>query len=269
MKLFRRVLWVAFIAGTLISTALWAGVITTEVKVSIKSAAPVYQSALRVPAQDLTKYIYEVKANAVRTGAVRPSEKRFTSWHIGEGYIVTATHCVEYPSLLGWYSTPMTWTKPVYTIDDREIKLIGSIQDVALLYDKELIGEPAVTFANSDLIPIGTRVVDVGNSMMMGVNIKEGMISRTDITLKAFSTDAVYIKANTFVISIPVNGGDSGSPMFAWNTTTNQYEVAGMVFAGATAKQGYNMAFKSNYVKAVIAEIKGGRLNKYGYRDTM
>jgi S1-C subfamily serine protease len=200
--------------------------------------------------EDLTCLVHEISTKFTYTSYSSPPMEytaTSTSFHIGGGYIVTCAHCVN-------FSTPTIVTYDYkFTMYDKPIKLIGTYDDVALLYNKDLIGTPAVRFGDSSKLKQGDNIVNVGNSAMMGNNLKDGMVSMIGIAEPLFGFHKRTAPAS-MIISIPVNGGDSGSPLFA--KKNGQHYFVGMVYASHRGLQGYNIAFMSNYIKSAISEIR-------------
>ena len=211
--------------------------------------------------QDIAISIHEIQTDysqELYIDKVIKKTQRSTSWHIGGGYLVTAAHCVVFDKTP--VRTPMGTIQYVpiktfdylYTRNDHKIELIGAIDDTALLYDNLLIGTPSIVWGDSSKARVGTELILVGNSMMNGVNIKTGIISIIEIPKPLFGLHERTAKAS-FVMTTPTNGGDSGGPIFA--ISNGKHYVIGMCYAGSN-KQGYNIAFKSNYIRMVIEEIK-------------
>ncbi|MCK5783864.1 MAG: trypsin-like peptidase domain-containing protein [Desulfobacterales bacterium] len=173
---------------------------------------------------------------------------RATCFHIGDGYLVTAAHCVVYPR--DWGSKII---KYVYTQDGEDIELIGITDDIALLYNNSLIGTPAIEWGDSDLLKEEDPLLLIGNSAMQGNNWKGGMVSKLEIDVPVLGNSERTAKAS-FITDTPINGGDSGSPVFILNQ--DRRRVVGMVYASHTRMQGYNLIFKSNYIRMVIKEIR-------------
>jgi hypothetical protein len=184
--------------------------------------------------EDISLYVHTIKAEF--TSELPPYEPMnqvvtSTSFHIGKGYLVTCAHCVKFDYVIqytffGPLKVPIKSYNYKYTINGDPVELIGTYDDVALLYSEKLIGTPFVRFGDSNKLKPGDNIINVGNSMMAGNNLK----------------------------SIPVNGGDSGSPLFA--KKNGQHYFVGMVYASHRGLQGYNIAFMSNYIKSAISEIR-------------
>jgi S1-C subfamily serine protease len=211
--------------------------------------------------EDISLYVHTIKAEF--TSELPPYEPMnqvvtSTSFHIGKGYLVTCAHCVKFDyvvqyTFFGPLKVPIKSYNYKYTINGDPVELIGTYDDVALLYNEKLIGTPFVRFGDSNKLKPGDNIINVGNSMMAGNNLKDGMVSKIGIDKPLFDMHKRTAKA-TLIISIPVNGGDSGSPIFA--ERNGKHYFVGMVYASYTGLQGYNMAFASNYIRKAIEEIR-------------
>lgn len=230
-----------------------------------------YENSLHDSFDNLQAVIHEVKGSAENLGNKRMVDRTFTTYHIGSGYLVTCAHCTDYAKIVpirgpyGIYYATVDWGAPSYTSEGTSIKFIGSYSDVAVLHNPELIGTAFIPFGDSSKLRVGDTVTDIGNSFMKGINIKTGMVSKINID-KPVLTLPEHTKNKTIVITTPTIGGDSGSPLLAFNLNTRQYEIIGMVFAGTNYTEGYNFALKSNYVQTIVREILGLRQNVYMYR---
>jgi S1-C subfamily serine protease len=222
-----------------------------------------------VVSEDISGYIHTIKTEFTSEYLKYDPQDRVvtsTSFHIGGGYVVTAAHCVKFDhvfkyTFFGPVKVPINSYNYKWTIGEDQIELIGTYDDVALLYNKKLIGTPFVRWGDSSKLKPGDAIVNVGNSMMAGINYKDGMVSKIGIDKPLFEMHE-RTAAATMVVSIPVNGGDSGSPVFA--KRNGQHYFVGIIYAGAGGLQGYNFAFMSNYVKMAIEEIRntaGGKIN--------
>ena len=194
---------------------------------------------------DITNLTYEL----VTTGMIGDEtvEMMSNSFHIGKGYILTAKHCIS----LYYRGTDAKNYK--YFIDGREIKLIGKEADTALLYDEGLIGKPYIKFGNSDRLRIGDEVILIGNSLMAGMNIKSGIVSRLSIKAPLFGLPQDTVQGS-FIMDTPSIGGDSGGPVLA--SQYGEYYLIGMIYANLRGGDGYTICFKSNYLKALVEKFK-------------
>ena len=201
-----------------------------------------------------SKYIYE------NTKKVKQDiNGRFTSFHIGNGYLVTAAHCVKdefnvVRTPFGFQSYPIKTYDYHFYINDKEIELIGTYSEIALLYDADIIGWPKVTFGDSDKLKIGDKIFIVGNSNLEGINVKNGIVSKfkTEIRVLGIGFDKER-NENTIIVSAPVNGGDSGGPVFALMNKTPY--LIGLCYS-KTTMQGYNLILNSNFIQDSLLKIK-------------
>ena len=180
------------------------------------------------------------------------------SFHIGNGYILTCNHCIEFPKYesvlirsVGYIHIKKDYTSYKYTINDNPVELIGVEEDIALLYDKSMIGQPNINFGDSDKLEIGTTLILVGNSSMEGMNVKIGIVSRLriDKSVLGLGEDTAD---NTFISTTPTFYGDSGGALLAYS---ENYYVVGMVYAKEKDNASYGFVFKSNYLQEVIGKL--------------
>jgi len=188
-----------------------------------------------------------------------PRKVTSTSFHIGGGYIVTCAHCVEFNSYrirtpFGYVTQELVCIKYVHKRDGHQILLMGTVDDIALLHDPLLIGTPAITWGDSDLLKVEDRLLLIGNSGMDGINYKKGIVSRTSIKEAILDFPERTAEAS-FIMTTPTNPGDSGGPVFLDDTR----KLVGMCYAGHGGRQGYNLAIKSNYIQMAIKEIMENR----------
>lgn len=211
------------------------------------------------PRQDLTKIVHTIKVESKNLENNRIRTQPCNSFHIGDGYLLTSAHCVIFPKIenirmpFGFIPVVNNYKDYKYTIKDKEIKFIGSEDDVALLYSKDLIDTQSISFINFKYIKLYDKVIIVGNSYMRGVNIKGGIISKlfVDGIYKEFSK-----VGKSFIVSAPTNPGDSGSPVFIVDRWTNLAYIVGMSFGTLSQVDGYGFVYKSNYLKEVIQRLK-------------
>lgn len=184
-------------------------------------------------------------------------EIRGTSFSIGDGYQLALVHAtiIKEDYLI---QTPFGAHIPDHRkvrnqkhyIDDKEIELIGMIDDIVLfkkpwasLYPYKIGQDPM----------IGDNLLMIGNSMLNGVNIKIGLVSLMSMGRYTIESDDFKY---CFVHTVPTNGGDSGSPLLAMNRNF-EYEVVGIVNASTHKAQEYSFAIKASRIHEVIEEIKG------------
>lgn len=219
-----------------------------------------YDNAL--PA-DMTNIIHIIQTDFTvvdNDGIEKQDTQKAISFHIGNGYLLTCAHCVVFKTIIshtpwGPLEIPIKTHSYTYTRNNSEISIIGTMGDVGLLYDNSLIGTPATVFGDSDNLRVGDKLFLVGNSRLSGINVKTGIISMTNVTEIIFSD--IDGSKQTITITIPANHGDSGGPVFA--TLANNPVVIGMFYAFST-NQGYNYAFKSNYLQDCIEKIKRSKV---------
>ncbi len=189
-------------------------------------------------------------------------EKIFTgnSFHIGGGYILTCAHVVKFNEKQS-VSTPfgninimVKWSNYKYSMNNKNIKLIGTKDDIVVFYNYDLIDSPKVIFGNSDKLEVGNKLIMIGNSQMKGINIKTGIVSKLFIDKPILNLPEITA-LNTFITTVPTIGGDSGGPILAIDKYTKKYYLIGMIYAATRYKEGYNYGFKSNYLMSTTEKL--------------
>lgn len=104
--------------------------------------------------------------------------------------------------------------------------------DLAILKTSDDIKIDVLSFGSYDDVKTGERVLTIGNSKGEGLSITEGLVS--DRARKVGST-------NKIMISIPINHGNSGGPLFNYRN-----EVIGVVSMGKNNAVAMNYAIPSN-----------------------
>jgi len=212
------------------------------------------------PLDNLTSAIHTLQVSyiIIENNQDYPITRTATSWHIGGGYIITCAHCTYFPTIpkrtvWGTISAPVKTYNYRYSVDGNPVDLIGTSDDTALLFAPDLISEYSISWYDSDKLRLADEIILVGNSAMQGINIKFGNVSILEVKKPILGLSKRTAK-NSFVMTNPTNGGDSGGPIFV--IRDNKLLVTGMCYASAFRLQGYNMAFKSNYIIDVVKEIK-------------
>ena len=223
--------------------------------VGCSNKIPVFETGIK---QDLTSVIHTIK-----TSLIIDKEKvslSATSFHIGNGYILTCTHGIKITSRtirtpFGFMEVPVKGIDYKYRINDKEIKLVGEVEDISLLYSPDIIGSPMVIFQNSDYLKLGDKLMLIGNSNMDGINIKTGIVSILRLN-KSILGLLPETAPESFVITNPTNNGDSGGPVFV--IENGSYYFIGMVYGLWKGVDGYGYVIKSNYILGIIKKIKSG-----------
>jgi len=196
-------------------------------------------------------------ATVDRMGDVVKTEMEGISIAIGMGQLLAETHTTQTPSIssfrtpFGTVSIPQKVLTEKWFIGDTEIKLIGRHRDISLFQTPFIERSLPTPFGNSDLLEIGTDVVVVGWSFGNGINVKTGIVSMF-ITDDKYDPPDKSIKDITIMITAPINGGDSGSPVLA--RRNGHYEIVGLVCA-RIKDHGMGFMLHINFVKEAINEI--------------
>lgn len=168
------------------------------------------------------------------------------------GKIIGLTHALLPPkavkiiTLMGTIEVPIRSSdlKIVSKKTGEEFKIVGSKDDITVLKGNiELMEQDEIPFGDSNKVKVGDRVVVFGFSFGKFINVKEGIVSVVN-----HQTNNIPV----FIITAPVNPGDSGSMVLA--ERLGRYEIIGIVNAGYQ-NGGLGCAIKINYVKGAINEI--------------
>ena len=177
-------------------------------------------------------------------------------WPIGEGYIIGLTHATRLKATMlfrtpfGLIPSSRKIISEKFYIGKKEIKLIGSIDDITIFYHKDYQKAISAKWGDSDLVKLGDKVLIIGNSYSIGYNVKDGVISMLEVNHPRLPN-----AKNAFMISAPVNGGDSGSPLLI--KRANILEIIGIVNANISQAQNIGFALKGNYIRDCIKKIIG------------
>jgi S1-C subfamily serine protease len=187
----------------------------------------------------------------------RETEMEAIAIYISDKYIVAETHATQVSNEkiirtpFGMFFLQQKVVSEKFFIDDREIQLIGRHRDISLFEDTEPYTGKIIPFGNSDELEIGTRVIIVGWSLGKGINTKDGIVSMF-ITDDQFNPPGDTIKDISFMLTVPVNPGDSGSPVLA--IRGGKYEIVGLTCAMGVGN-GLGFAFYGNFVKDSVKLI--------------
>lgn len=174
---------------------------------------------------------------------------------IGNNYVLVLTHTlIPKFSVKACLPNGYCYTKELevlaihYYIGEKEVFLAGVQGDIALLEYKT---DKTFPFAFGDFTKarIGDEVLVIGYSFTDFNNIKTGIVSQLN-----YVWDWDYGPQDMFVITAPVNIGDSGSVVLArWPDGT--YEIIGLVGGGAETLQGICLVYPIDHVKNAIKAI--------------
>jgi len=183
-------------------------------------------------------------------------EMRGTAIHLKDGYILALTHTTKTPRMhsfrtpFGYMPVAQKVLSEKWFINDDEITLVGRFEDISLFKSNSKKVFP-FKLGNSDKVRVGTKTILIGWSLGKAINLKNGIVSRTNIK------EGTYGKhdKDCFLITDPVNRGDSGSPLLAYRKDNSGFEIIGIVNAGIHNK-GMGFALKSLYVMNALKKIK-------------
>jgi len=197
--------------------------------------------SIRVKSKDFTAIIDDVLQSVVSVG----TNKGLGSGVVidDRGFIVTNYHVIEDASII----RILTYENEVY-----DAALIGfnDVVDVAVLkVDASL---PDLRFGDSDDVPVGERVIALGNPAGLSFTVTEGIISAVHRT--GPNNLDIYLQTD-----VPINPGNSGGPLVDANSRIigiNNFKAAGF--------EGLGFAIESNTVEEVARNIIDQYLQQEG-----
>lgn len=157
------------------------------------------------------------------------------------GLIVTNNHVVEGAEDIS-----------VVLHDDRVVNatLVGAdaLTDIAVIK----IDAPDLTpivIGDSDNLQVGEWILTVGNSLGLGITAKEGIVSRTGVSLPVSETEKVD---NLVEVSAAINPGNSGGPL-----VNMRGEVVGInsIKIATSGVEGMGYAISSRAAEPIIQEL--------------
>ncbi len=107
--------------------------------------------------------------------------------------------------------------------------------------DYQYIMSEGIPLGDSDNVEIGEQVVEIGNSLGLGVSVSDGIIS----AIKKNKDERL------FQTTAPTSPGNSGSPLI-----NSQGECIGIISRQMNKGQNLNFAVPSNYAKKLLDDIK-------------
>ena len=165
-----------------------------------------------------------------------------SGWIIDEdGYIVTNNHVIEgAKSITVTLADGRTFSASIVGTDD--------LTDLAVLkVDAQNL--VAANMGDSSKAQVGEWVLAVGNSLGLGITAKEGIVSRTGVSVPVFSAQTLGDLIET---SAAINPGNSGGPL-----VNMKGEVIGItsVKVATVGVEGMGYAISSKTAMPVIEEL--------------
>ena len=207
-----------------------------------------------------TMVVIETRGKVVRYSQERDYEMEGISIAIGDGLLLAETHATKIPERkiirgpFGYIMMEQEVLEEKFYVADVEVKLVGRHKDISLFQAPFSERYAPIPIGNSDDLDIGTDILVVGWSFGRGINVKGGIVSRFVVS-SLYDPPGGTIKDISFMISAPVNPGDSGSPVLAWNNHSRRYEIVGLV-CSMIRDHGLGFAYTSNFVLEAISKIK-------------
>ena len=164
-----------------------------------------------------------------------------------DGYIVTNLHILSNQNISVKLDNGKKYMASIIGIDKNT--------DIAVLKISSSEELKPISFANSDTLKIGDRVLAIGNPYGIGISVSNGIISATgrdygNPYLQLIQTDAA------------INPGNSGGALI--NENGNLIGINSKIFSKTGAYQGIGFAIPSNLVVQIATQ-----LIKYGNVKTL
>lgn len=167
-----------------------------------------------------------------------------------DGYIVTNYHVIQGNEMIN------------VTLSDNRVfnaALIGADTSLDLaLIRIDATGLPFLTFADSDSIKLGEKVIAIGNPHRLQFTITSGVVSsRARPSLLEGNRSPYFIQTD-----VPINNGNSGGPLL-----NAMGELIGINIGFVTISgdfEGYSLAIPGNIVKYVADQLLNYNESKKG-----
>lgn len=171
-----------------------------------------------------------------------------TAWGVNKGYLVTASHVVEGGARIEVYDNGEKVGEARVVADD-------PANDLAILkFKPSKPGKLAI-------LPIAPKTPNLGRSVfVLGYPAPDSLGQRIKMTAGEVSSTAGYQDDARFLqISVPIQQGNSGGPVIAWDGT-----VVGVVESKLTrfgdrkdelAPEAVNYAIKASYIRPMLEDL--------------
>lgn len=160
-----------------------------------------------------------------------------------DGYILTNNHVIKDANII---KVKLFGSKEEY-----EAKVVGkdSKIDIALLKIDTKQNLPYAPLGDSDALEVGDWVIAIGNPFGLSHTVTKGIVSAKGRVIGSGPYDD-FIQTDA-----PINFGNSGGPLF-----NLKGEIVGINTAIISGGQGIGFAVPINMVKAILPQLKEGRI---------
>jgi len=179
-----------------------------------------------------------------------------TGIHLGNGYIISLTHCTELPRFsrnrlpFGELIIPVEIIEEKYYIGEKEIKLIGREGEISL-FQTDNPPVTSMSFSNDKEIKMGREVIMLCNALSKCFGIRIVNIYSNEI-----GEGGLYPLddwKNVFSMHGSAINGSSGSPVIIY-TKDNEIKILGITGSFLRGNE-ISFAFKPSYIKECIYKI--------------
>ena len=176
---------------------------------------------------------------------------------IAENLVLALTHTTSVrregivPTPFGPLLVERNIIREEHFLGGKQLELVGRNGDISLFRTEEPYDVFPFAFGDFSRVHIGDQVIVIGFSYNKQINVKGGIVAALNNRHREGKEEI----CSEFILSVPINFGDSGSPVLARRTDTRQYEIIGLVSAKCPSGEQIGFAYKIDCVKKLIDRI--------------
>lgn len=183
-----------------------------------------------------------------------------TGVHIGNGYILTLTHCTklsETKTIFTPFGISVNIKREVLSNTTKikngnNLELIGRHREISLFKSSDIL-PTSLSLGSMEDIKMGKEVIIICNAHAAGLGFRIGHIYSTNLGKTLFNEED---RKEVFAIDCTVIQGTSGGPVLLY--TKDGIKMIGIAAANLRGG-GMSFAFKLDYIKEGIKIIKEGK----------
>ena len=169
-----------------------------------------------------------------------------------DGYALTNTHVVTHENGKSCERVNVNingrkTTATVIALGDDKHGMGGGVDLALIKLDRVPMGVKVLKFEKTNNVRNGERVFVIGNSLGHGTCITSRIVSDKERTIETWGS--------MLMTDCPINGGNSGGPIF-----NDQGLVIGVIAAGITGAEGMNYAVPLNRVRDFLNKVSKIRI---------